>query len=133
MDSKRKYRVLGLMSGTSLDGLDLAYCTFRETRNGWSYDITKATTIKYPAVWNKILSSAHLLSGFDLMTLDATYGVFLGNACREFIEKNNLKVDFIASHGHTVFHQPQKGFTFQLGNGSSLHARSGVPVVYDFR
>jgi anhydro-N-acetylmuramic acid kinase len=133
MDLKRNYRVLGLMSGTSLDGLDLAYCTFRGTKSGWSYEITAATTVKYSSAWNKILSVAHLLSGFDLMSLDAAYGVFLGNECRKFVEKNNLKVDFIASHGHTIFHQPQKGFTFQLGNGSSLHAASGLPVVYDFR
>jgi anhydro-N-acetylmuramic acid kinase len=133
MDSKRNYRVLGLMSGTSLDGLDLACCSFRENKNGWQYEIVKATTIKYSAAWRHNLSTAHLLNGFDLMAIDAAYGRFLGEMCNRFISQNNLKVDFIASHGHTIFHQPAKGFTFQLGNGSSLYSATGLPVVYDFR
>ena len=133
MESKRNYRVLGLMSGTSLDGLDIAYCSFREIKNGWKYEIIKATTMKYSATWQRNLSTAHTLSGFDLMALDAAYGTFLGEMSRKFLSQNNLKANFIASHGHTIFHQPQKGFTFQLGNGSSLHAASGLPVVSDFR
>ncbi len=133
MIAKQKYRVIGLMSGTSLDGLDIAYCTFRQTKNGWNYEIEKATTLKYPATWNESLSNAHSLSGAELLALHASYGQWLGNVTRTFIDKNKLKVDFIASHGHTIFHQPDKKFTFQLGAGNAIHAASELPVVYDFR
>jgi anhydro-N-acetylmuramic acid kinase len=133
MDSKNNYKVIGLMSGTSLDGLDIAYCKFSKTEKGWKYDIEKAVTIKYPASWIDKLSSAQNLSGEELISLDIAYGKFLGKACADFIAKHKLKCDFIASHGHTIFHQPARGFTFQVGNGQALHAACGVPVVYDFR
>lgn len=121
------------MSGTSLDGLDIAYCHFRQSEKGWVYSIKKATTIKYSAAWIEKLSTAHELSGEQLLELDSAYGNFLGKACDTFRRKNKLRVDFIASHGHTVFHQPQKRFTYQLGNGNALHAACEIPVVCDFR
>jgi anhydro-N-acetylmuramic acid kinase len=133
MDSKNNYKVIGLMSGTSLDGLDIAYCKFSKTEKGWQYVIDKAITQKYPSAWLGKLSSAQSLSAEELVALDASYGKFLGKACADFISKHKLKVDFIASHGHTIFHQPARGFTFQLGNGQALHAACGLPVVYDFR
>src|SRR3989337_3658447 len=67
------------------------------------------------------------------MALDVEYGKFLGKACDDFVRRNNVKVDFIASHGHTIFHQPKKGFTLQIGNGNALNAMCGIPVIYDFR
>lgn len=122
------------MSGTSLDGLDLAYCQFSWNHDQWKYKITAATTVPYPANWIKMLSSAHLLSAEQIVFLDNEYGAFLGKACKDFVREHNIRgVSFIASHGHTVFHQPQKGFTFQLGNGNAIHAASGLPVVNDFR
>ena len=121
------------MSGTSLDGLDIAYCTFKNLKGGWVFSIEKAVTIKYPSKWVSDLTNAHKLSSNYLLGLDAEYGKFLGKACASFILKHNLKVDFIASHGHTIFHQPKSGFTFQLGNGNTLHANCGLPVIYDFR
>jgi anhydro-N-acetylmuramic acid kinase len=122
------------MSGTSLDGLDIACCQFTLTAKGWKYSITKATCLRYSPDWIKLLSSAHLLSGEQIVFLDHEYGAYLGKACRNFIQENNLRgVSFIASHGHTIFHQPEKGFTFQLGNGNAIHAASGLPVVNDFR
>src|SRR5688572_16816585 len=99
MNAKQKYRVVGLMSGTSLDGLDIACCTFRQTKKGWNYTIDKATTLKYSATWNESLSRAHNLSGAELLTLHAAYGQWLGKATKEFISKHQLKIDFIASHG----------------------------------
>jgi len=130
---KSKYRVIGLMSGTSLDGLDIAYCVFQKSRSGWRYAIDQSVTMKYPAGWVFKLSHAHTLGGADLMALDAAYGSYLGKLTRDFIDRHHLKVDFIASHGHTVFHQPAKGFTTQIGNGYALYAASGHPVVCDFR
>ncbi|MDQ2656864.1 MAG: anhydro-N-acetylmuramic acid kinase, partial [Bacteroidota bacterium] len=133
MIDQSKYRVLGLMSGTSLDGLDIAYCIYRKNKSGWTYALENAATIKYSPQWHSRLSQAHLLTGLDLVALDAAYGAFLGKACRTYVDRNGLKVDFIASHGHTVFHQPAKGFTTQIGNGNNLSAASGLPVVSDFR
>jgi len=121
------------MSGTSLDGLDLAYCRFTKKASGWTYTIEQADVKRYPAAWKQKLSQAQLLSGQDLLALDVEYGRFLGEASREFVTKHNVKPDFIASHGHTIFHQPGRGFTFQLGNGNALYAAAGIPVVYDFR
>jgi anhydro-N-acetylmuramic acid kinase len=127
------YRVIGLMSGTSLDGLDIAYCMFRKRSSQWEYRIEMATTVKYSAGWLKRLSTAHTLSGEELMGLDAAYGKFLANSVERFISKNKIRPDFISSHGHTIYHQPGKGFTYQLGSGYILHALTSLPVVYDFR
>ena len=104
---RQKYKVIGLMSGTSLDGLDIAYCVFQKLAKGWKYSIEHATTLRYPAQWLSKLSQAHALTGEELMALDAAYGAFLGKATKDFTQKHNLKVDFVASHGHTVFHQPK--------------------------
>src|SRR5688500_7518395 len=133
MDIKDKYKVIGLMSGTSLDGLDIAYCSFTNTAKGWKFKIIEAQTVKYSLQLKERLMKAHLLNGQELMELDAFYGHFMGKTTMNFIKKNKIRAEFIASHGHTVFHQPQKSFTCQIGNGNSLHAATGLPVVYDFR
>lgn len=121
------------MSGTSMDGLDIAYSHFTNHNQRWKYSIKAASTIKYPKTWMKKLASAHKLSGQDFITLDMEYGAFLGEACKQFIKQHRLKVDFIASHGHTIFHQPRQRITYQIGNGNALYARCGIPVIYDFR
>lgn len=133
MDSKNNFKVIGLMSGTSLDGLDVAYCHFKKSEKGWSYTLKNATTLRYSSAWIEKLSAAQNLSGKELIELDAAYGQFLGKVCDDFRKEHKLKVDFIASHGHTIFHQPKKGFTYQLGNGNALYAACGIPVVFDFR
>lgn len=134
MEEKQKYRALGLMSGTSLDGVDVACCTFQKKGTQWEFKIDKAMTVHYTSGWINKLSNAHTLSAEDLVQFHTEYGIFLGNLCRKFIQLYGLKqIDFIASHGHTIFHQPQKKFTFQLGDGNAIHAISKLPVVYDFR
>ncbi len=133
MESKSNFKVLGLMSGTSLDGLDLAFCKFTKKASGWTYSIEQAEVKRYPAAWKQKLSQAQLLPSQELLALDVEYGRFLGQACRDFVSKHSVKPHFIASHGHTIFHQPARGFTFQLGNGNALYAASGIPVIYDFR
>jgi anhydro-N-acetylmuramic acid kinase len=133
MDSIQQYKVIGIMSGTSLDGVDLACCTFFK-EDKWKFSIAYAETITYSKLWLKKLKNAHTLSAEKLIELNAEYGKYLGSLCKEFIKKHHIRgVNFVASHGHTIFHQPQNGFTFQLGDGSALHASSGIPVVYDFR
>lgn len=121
------------MSGTSLDGLDIAFCEFSFTKT-WKFALRFADTMAYSKEWRTRLAQAHLLSAEDLLTLHASYGVFLGQQVKQFIRQHKVKhVDFIASHGHTIFHQPEKGFTFQLGQGSAIHAAADLPVIYDFR
>ena len=122
------------MSGTSLDGVDVACCVFRQRDSKWTFRIEKAITVPYTAAWKNNLSRAHQLSGEELMRLHITYGEYLGVLCLKFLKLYGLqKIDFIASHGHTIFHQPDKKLTFQLGDGRALHVACGIPVVYDFR
>lgn len=121
------------MSGTSLDGVDVAYCTFRFD-NGWSFSLEAAQTISYTPAWSRKLATAHTLTAEKLLALDAEYGAYLGTLCKTFIRKHKItELHFIASHGHTIFHQPQHKFTFQLGNGNAIHATSSLPVICDFR
>lgn len=121
------------MSGTSLDGVDMACCTFMWDGT-WTFKLEAAQTVPYPTSWVAKLKSAHELSSEKLLALDAEYGVYLGALCNRFIKKNKIKgLHFIASHGHTIFHQPGKKFTFQLGNGNALHAATSLPVINDFR
>jgi anhydro-N-acetylmuramic acid kinase len=132
----QKYRVLGLMSGTSLDGLDLALCTFWYIDDYLHYQIENAETIVYSQEWEQLLSKAHELSGEQLIDLHHKYGEYLGICVDEFINSNRIEksaIDLVSSHGHTIFHQPQKGFTFQLGHGASLAKTCGLSVVSDLR
>jgi anhydro-N-acetylmuramic acid kinase len=132
--SKKQYHALGLMSGTSLDGLDIAWCRFQENNKRWTFKILKAKTLAYSPGWKSKLSEAHLLNATHLFALHAEYGHWLGKVCSQVIQKNKIgKLDCIASHGHTIFHQPDKQFTFQLGDGNAIYSETGVPVVYDFR
>lgn len=131
---KNSFYVIGLMSGTSLDGLDIAYCRFTKVKKAWKAKIVTATTIGYSSKWRKELTEAHRLPGEALIHLHTRYGKFLGHSVGEFVKKNDVKkIDLIASHGHTIFHQPHLGFTFQLGEGNAIHAETRIPVVSDFR
>lgn len=130
----RQYSAIGIMSGTSLDGVDLAHCRFNLTGTSWKFSILHAVTIPYTAAWKSQLSSAHELPTEMLLTLHAAFGKFLGEQCRQFMREKKIKnLDLVASHGHTIFHQPASGLTYQLGDGNALHAVVGVPVVCDFR
>ena len=121
------------MSGTSLDGLDICYAKFQNFTN-WEFEIIKTETIPYSLEWKNRLQNAILLSAEDLLALDKEYGFYLGEKTQEFISKNNITdLDFIASHGHTVFHQPQRKFTLQIGDGRAIKLTTKKPVIYDFR
>jgi len=128
-----KYTVLGLMSGTSLDGLDMALCDFKKINDKWSYECVKARTIKYPTDILEKLKQATQLSGEKLSELDVVLGQWYGNTINTFISGVEVKPDFIASHGHTIFHQPSKKLTWQIGNGWEMLRASGIPVINDFR
>ena len=121
------------MSGTSLDGVDLAYCCFSKDDADWKFEIRNAVTIGYGPEWKEKLSTLHLKDAVTFVKVNAEYGNFLGALVKEFIGKNKLSVDFVSSHGHTIFHQPQNKFTSQIGDGAALSAVCRLPVVCDFR
>ena len=134
MKPRNKYKVIGLMSGTSLDGLDIVYCKIKVGKKSKKFEILSATTKKYAPDWKRKLASAHTLTASQLFSLDHDYGQYLAKATLDFIKENKINdVDFIASHGHTIFHQPKNGFTYQLGSGQTIYDVSGLPVVFDFR
>ncbi|UJP66375.1 anhydro-N-acetylmuramic acid kinase [Mongoliitalea daihaiensis] len=132
MQSSQSYQMIGLMSGTSGDGLDIAYTTF-DFDGQWSFAIPHAETIPFPKKLGKQLRQCHELSGLDLALLDVSFGKWMGEQVKEFCKKYNIQPQAIASHGHTVFHQPQKGLSLQIGNAWSLHVACGLPVINDFR
>lgn len=126
------YPVIGLMSGTSGDGLDLAYCQFSKDEN-WSFEFLHTSTVSFPGHLKDRLLDSHLLSALDLALLDVDFGKWMGEKVREFCQTNQIEPLAVCSHGHTVFHQPTKGLSLQIGNGWALRVASGLPVINDFR
>ena len=124
---------IGVMSGTSLDGVDIVDCHFWYTEGHWVYDFTYCETYPYPPEMLERLKHSHELNGRDLAQLDVDYGRFLGGLVKEFVEKYHCKPLFVASHGYTVFHEPQKGLTLQIGSGAHIAAVSGLDTICDFR
>ena len=128
------YHVIGIMSGTSLDGVDLAYCVFKyDEKKKWSYQIEQTGTIPYPEEWMKLLPSLMKVDAYTFAKANVDLGYYFGSLIKTFILENNIAADFIASHGHTIFHQPDIGLTAQIGSGASIAATCGLPVVCDFR
>ncbi len=121
------------MSGTSMDGLDIAYCEFSFSGNKWKFRIVKGTTIAYNTRICKRLAGAGKAPALELALTHSWFGSWMGKQVQSFVQKHGLKPDLISSHGHTVFHQPQKGLTLQIGCGASLSAISGTDTVCDFR
>ncbi len=126
------YKVIGVMSGTSLDGLDMACCTLSFDQ-AWSYELGPAVTVGYTAHWKDRLERAMMCPAEALARMHADYGRFIGEQVRQFMISTRFRPDYIASHGHTVFHRPQHGFTLQVGDGNGIAAVTGVPVIHDFR
>ncbi len=131
--TKSDFKVIGLMSGTSLDGLDIAYCHFSNPHGQWHFNIEKAITVDYPHEIEEKIKMAASLNTIDFLHLHNKLGKFYGKAVNEFINQNELVVDFISSHGHTIFHQPEKRLNFQMGNPQVIRQITGLPVVADFR
>lgn len=130
---KNEWNGIGVMSGTSLDGIDLAWCHFSWKENGgWDYRIEKAVTIPYPDDFRQRLSSAQKLSALEYVKLNNDVAVVFAKAINDWLG-DGARPDFIASHGHTVFHQPEIGLTTQIGNGAILAAQTKILTVCDFR
>ena len=130
----KTYNVIGVMSGTSLDGLDLAYCTFRYEEGKWQYTLQHAETVPYDQKWLVRLTALPSQPVHLYAKTDAFYGKYIGLCVKQFLSRHSITdVDLIASHGHTIFHQPDAGFTAQIGSGASIYAETGIPTVCDFR
>ena len=130
MNKNVKYRVLGVMSGTSLDGIDLAICSFSKTKN-WQFNIERSFTFPYTKYWKKTLQNLHEKSAPEIKLIDKKYGLFIGNTINNFLA--STKVDFIASHGHTIFHLPKKKYTLQIGSGKIIAKITKTTTINDFR
>ena len=124
--------VVGLMSGTSLDGLDICLVSF-DFDGTWRYRIVKAESVDYPAELRDKLASAQTMTALAYARLHSDYGLYLGEQVRVFLQRNQLKADLVASHGQTIFHQPAVRFTGQIGSGAGIAAMTGIDTVCDFR
>lgn len=128
----KTFYVIGLMSGTSLDGLDLCYVKFEFP--SFHFEIIHAETVSYPEEWISVLKNSIHASGLELTKSDTDYGFYLGQKVNEFIRKYRIKnIDIISSHGHTIFHNPKEKYTLQIGNGSAIFAETNILTVCDFR
>jgi anhydro-N-acetylmuramic acid kinase len=136
------YKVIGLMSGSSLDGLDIAYvelqeqpATNRQAPRAWGYTLLQTACYPYSPDWKQRLAAAPGLSALDYQLLHAEYGYYLGERVLQFIEAHSLhyRVQLIVSHGHTTFHVPARRMTAQLGDGAAIAATTKINVVSDLR
>lgn len=131
---KESYQVIGVMSGTSLDGIDLAHLYFDIKNGKWAFKISACETISYPKYWINKLKIAVSFSEMELNDLNIEYTYFLGHTIKNFIEKHQIKhLDAVCSHGHTILHQPQNGITLQIGNLPEIAKIINQKVVCDFR
>ena len=129
------YKVIGVMSGSSLDGLDIVFTELQETGGVWAFEVKAAECIPYDNHWEENLKNAINLSAKDYLLLHSDYGRYIAQNINEFIHRNNLlhQVNLISSHGHTSFHLPKNKMTHQLGDGSAIAADTHLPVVSDLR
>ena len=127
-----RHNIIGLMSGSSLDGIDLVDVDFWNDGK-WHFEIVARDNYDYDETWKKTLSDAFYFDKNQLKDIDYQYGRFLGQVTKQFIEKYNLKPEIVASHGHTIFHRPQEHYTLQIGDGQALAEACGVMVINDFR
>ncbi len=128
------FKVLGLMSGSSIDGIDMAYCNFTLDKNEWNYEIDASECIAYDKKWDKILRNVRVLSAEEFVAIDVELGKYFGSQINSFLIRKRLPLpDLVAIHGHTAFHNPNKGYTSQIGAGAAVSATCGTPVVSDLR
>lgn len=130
--------VLGLMSGSSMDGLDLAigrFFTSDQTPlfNHFNWKLLDSQTVPLSGKWKDLLRDLPNQSAYSLVESDALFGKWMGQQVNKFLSHTEHTPDLIVSHGHTVFHAPQKGFSTQIGCGAHLSALTGIPVLNNLR
>lgn len=133
MSLSDKYIIAGVMSGTSMDGLDIALCEFNKSGSAYSYKILNADTIEYDDSQKNKLRSTPYLNVENYFLLHHQFGKFIGKQVLKYAKINQTQPHVIASHGHTIFHQPQKGYSTQIGCGATIAATSGITTICDFR
>lgn len=136
----KEYNVIGLMSGSSMDGLDIAYCTFEVDKQGAeesvvikNWDVLLAETVPFSEKWKERLMALHDQNALIFSKTHTYFGHYMGELVNDFLQKHDITPDFIASHGHTIFHYPENRLTVQIGDGAAMAAVTGYPVVSNFR
>lgn len=129
----KDFKVIGLMSGSSLDGVDIAYVNFSHDNKRWFFQIVEAGNVPYTSFWKEKLSSAFNKDTEELKKLDIEYGHYLGTITKKFIRKYELEPKLIASHGHTIFHRPEEQYTLQIGDGNEIAKTTGIMTINNFR
>ena len=120
------------MSGTSLDGLDMALCNFKYLNQKWNFELIATHFIEYSNDWKEKLTNL-FYNNKNINKIELQYSQFVSKSINNFIKKYNLEVDYISSHGHTIFHNPEKGITKQIGRGDIIFKKTNIPVAYNFR
>lgn len=133
MEQNKSVNAIGVMSGTSLDGLDIVSCSFYQKSNRWVYQIHKGTTYKYPEELLTRLKALPKGAAYDLAQMHVEYGRFMAEKINHFLKCTGFKPEFISSHGYTVFHEPENGLTTQIGSGAEIAALTGIKTVCDLR
>ena len=131
MNKNVKYRVLGIMSGTSIDGIDLAITTFTKKNKIWNFNIEKCKTIKYSKYWRSTLAYLHNKEYKIIKKVDKEFGEYIAQMTNNFLGKE--KIDFISCHGHTIFHEPKKKITLQIGDGKCIAKLCKITTINNFR
>ncbi len=131
---QKNYNVIGVMSGTSLDGADLAHISFENNGGKWSFQIKESVTVPYSAAWVQRLKEAVGFAQDELERLNADYTLLLSSVINDYIKEYSISgIDAVCSHGHTIQHRPHEGFTLQIGNLPEIARLTGQTVVCDFR
>jgi len=135
MSITKTYQALGLMSGSSLDGLDVVHCSMEITREPVviSWKLLVGETLPFSDLWTRRLANLPSQSAMSFAQTNVYFSYYMAELVKDFTKRHNIQPDFIASHGHTIFHYPDKRFTTQIGDGGALAAATGFPVVCNFR
>ena len=132
MKKNNKYTILGVMSGTSLDGIDIILVTFHKNIK-WDFKIHKTQTYLYSKKWQEKLASLHLKDNSSIKKTDILYGALIAEKINDFIKDVNIKIDAISSHGHTIFHEPNRNITKQIGDGKTIASITKIKSINNFR
>ncbi len=128
--------IIGIMSGTSLDGCDFAHVKFNDSEGLTSFELLNSHTFPYNIDLQKKLKKSPTLSGLEISYLNKELGGFFSECTNEFIKIKQIahkNIKAIASHGHTIFHQPENQLTLQIGCGQTIAYKTKIDTINDFR